>query len=234
MGYKIADHPLDKFSRETNELFDDFSWFVTAHQWTSAVAGTGTVTKAGDSGTDIRLFSTADNDAAVLATTNEDFKYTANKDIYAEFGGVNLGPPNTNALSAFFGFADALAATTVADTTGAVTATDALGITLVTGSLLWRFHTEINGTATSTTSNLSYTASTRTHLKIEAIPVSSTVFECRPYVDGVQLEDSNGVPIMHRVTLGTATDMDFGAVIKGHHADDSVNLVDWVYASQVR
>lgn len=233
MGNKLAEHPEDRFSRDCYVLFDDFSWFVTAHQWTSAVAATGTVTKAADSGTDIRLFSTADNDAAVLATTNEDFKFVANKAMCCETE-VRLAPPNTNALSWAFGWADALAATTVADTTGAVTATDACVIHGVTGSLLFRFHTEIGGSATATVSNLAYVSGTSYVLRIEVTPVSSTVFECRPFVDGVQLRDTNNVPIMHRVTLGTATDMDFGWVIKGHHADDSINLSDYVYASKVR
>lgn len=233
MGYKLTDHPEDRFSRDSYVLFDDFSWFVTAHQWTSAVAATGTVTKAADSGTDIRLFSTADNDAAVLATTNEDFKFVAGKSMFCE-SEVRITPANTDDVSGAFGFADALAATSVADSTGAITATDAVVIHVIKDSLLWRFHTEINGTAEASVSDTPYVAGVSQILNVDINAVSSTVFECIPKINGVQLKTAIGRPIMHRVTLGTATDMDFGWVFKGHHADDAILLSDYVYASKVR
>ena len=233
MGNKILPHPENRFSRDAYVLFDDFSWFVTAHQWTSAVAANGTVTKPADTGTSIRLFSTTDNDAAVLATTNEDFKFTANKAMCCEAEDT-VNPPNTNAASWAFRWADALAATTLADTSGAITATDACVIHAISGSLALRFHTEINGTAVATTSSSSYVAGTSMILRIECQPVSSTVFELRPFLNGVQLKDANGIPIKHTVTLGTATDMDFGLVFKGHHADDATLFSDYVYAAQVR
>lgn len=233
MGLKGLTHPENYFSRDEFVLFDDFNYYVTGDLWTAAVAGTGTVTRPATAGSDIRLFSTADNDAAVLATTNEMFKFTAGKAMQCE-AEVRLAPPQTNLNSWAFGWADAMAATTVADATGAITATDAAVIYATTGSLVLKFHTEINGTAVATTSSTSIVASTSTKLRIEALPVSSTVFELRPFVDGVQLRDTNNVPIMHRVTLGTATDLDFGIVYKGHHADDGILLSDYIYAAQVR
>ena len=235
MGNKILGPPTARFSREDYELFDDFHWFVTAHLWTSAVAGTGTVTKPGDTGTSIRLFSTADNDAAVLATTNESFKFTASKSMFCE-GHVHIAGPASDVtlVSAAFGWADAMAATTVADTTGAITATDACVIYKITGSDLWRFHTEINGVATASISDTASSVSVNQTLKIEVVPRSSTVLEARPFVDGVQLKTSAGVKIKHDIELGTATDLDFGWVFKGHHADDAILLSDYVYAAQNR
>jgi hypothetical protein len=233
MGLKSLKHPENYFSRDEFVLFDDFNYYVTADLWTAAVAGTGTVTRPATAGSDIRLLATADNDCAVLATTNEMFKFTASKAMQCE-AELRIAPPQTNLNSWAFGWADAMAATTVADTTGLIAATDAAVITSVTGGLVLKFHTEINGTATTTTSSTSYVASTSIKLRIEALPVSSTVFELRPFADGVQLKDTSGVPIMHRVTLGTATDMDFGIVYKGHHADDGILLSDYIYAAQVR
>jgi len=233
MGYKTLNHPERYFSRDEFVIVDDFGWYVSAHLWTAAVAGTGTVTKPATGGNSIRLFSTADNDAAVLATTDENFKFTAGKAMACE-ADVIVTPPNTNAASWAFGWADALAATSVADTTGAVTATDAAVIHAVTGSLALRFHTEINGTAQATVSNTSYASGVSMRLRIEVTPVSSTVFELRPFLNGEQLRDANNVLIMHRVTLGTATDLDFGFVFKGHHADDATLTSDYVYAAQVR
>jgi hypothetical protein len=233
MGLKSLNHPERYFSRHEIALFDDFNSFTDANLWTLAVAGTGTVTRPATGGSSVRLFSTAANDAGVLATTCETFKFTASKAMQCE-GEVTVAPPNTNAASWAFGWADAMAATTVADTTGAIAATDAAVIHAIDGSLLLRFHTEINGTSVATVSSTSYVSAASTILRIEALPVSATVFELRPFADGVQLKDANNVPIMHRVTLGTATDLDFGLVFKGHHADDATLLSDYVYAAQVR
>jgi hypothetical protein len=235
MGTKILANPTENFNREQVEIFDDFQWYVTAHLWTAAVAATGTVTNPATAEHVIRLFSTADNDAAVLATTNEMFKFVAGKAMVAE-GHVHIAGPSSDVTlcSAAFGWADALAATSVADTTGAITATDACVIYKITGSDLWRFHTEINGSATASISSTASSVSTNQVLRIEVQPRSSTVLEARPFVDGVQLKTSAGVPIKHDITLGTATDLDFGWVFKGHHADDAILLSDYVYAAQHR
>jgi hypothetical protein len=233
MGNKILASPTSVFNRDQVSIFDDFQWYVTAHLWTAAVAANGTVTLPATGEHKIRLFSTTDNDAAVLATTNEMFKFTSGKSMYCE-GHVHIAGPASDVTlcSAAFGWADAMAATTVADTTGAITATDACVIYKVSGSDLWRFHTEINTAATASISTTASSVSTNQVLKIEIQPRSSTVFEARPFVDGVQLETTGGVPIMHTITLGTATDLDFGWVFKGHHADDAILLSDYVYAAQ--
>lgn len=235
MGTKILENPTRYFSREEVSIYDDFQWFVTAHLWTSAVAGTGTVTNPATAEHVIRILATADNDAGVLATTNEMFKFVAGKAMACE-GHVHIAGPASDVTlcSAAFGWADNLAATTLADTTAAVTATDACLIYKITGSDLWRFHTEINGVATATTSSTASSVSTNQVLRIEVQPRSSTVLEARPFVDGVQLKTSQGIPIKHDITLGTATDLDFGWVFKGHHADDAILLSDYVYAAQHR
>jgi hypothetical protein len=234
MGRKLAQYPEDFFSRDDSVIFDEFDWFVTAHRWTSAVAGTGTVTKA-DGGTNIRLFSTADNDAAVLATTTECFKFTAGKSMCAE-AQVTFTDPNTDDASVGFGWADALAATTLADTTGAVAATDACLIFKVNGSNVWGFHTEINGVAQTSVSDTPAGGGLNQTLRIEVQPrgQGSSVLEATPLVNGVPLKTAAGAPIVHTITLGTATDMDFGWILKGHHADDCILLSDYVFARQVR
>ena len=112
----------------------------------------------------------------------------------------------------------------MADTTGAITATDACCIYKLQDTSVWAFHTEINGTATATVSTTAAPGSGAQTLRIEVTPRSSTVFECRPFVDGVQLRDANGNPIMHTITLGTR---------------DSITLMysstvgDWIQIGQV-
>jgi hypothetical protein len=126
MGHKILASPTaQRFNREEYAIFDDFVSFTDAQLWTVAVAGTGTAAHAGAVGTsDFRLFATAANDAGVLATTHEVFEFLAGKAMVAE-ARVKSADVDTDDGMWGFGFADALAATSMADSTGAVTATDA-------------------------------------------------------------------------------------------------------------
>jgi hypothetical protein len=234
MGAKLLRIPDElTCARDQFGVFDHFNEFVTGDVWTSAVAGTGTVLHEGPGRSRMALFSTADNDAAVLPTTHELFKFVSGKAIMAE-AVVQYTEVNTDDSSVGFGFADAMAATTLADDTGAVAATDALLIFKVKNSTIWQFHTEINGVATTTASTTTAGGSAAQTLRIEVTPRNSTELECRPFVDGVQLKDSSGNKIMHVVTLGTATDMDFGLVVKGHHANDLTVYTDYVFAAQAR
>lgn len=242
MGSKILRVPdVLTCAREQTTLFDHFTSYTDAGQWTKAVAGTGTVTHEGDAGRScMKLFCTAANDAAVLPTTDEIFKFIASKAMAFETR-VIFTDVNTDDGHVFFGCANAMAATTLADTTGAITATDAIGIYKLPDTTKWAFHTEINTSITGMGSATTGTTSTTTAggssfqtLRIEVIPRSSTVFECRPYVDGVQLIDTaSGKPIMHTVTLGTATDMDFGILTKSNHANDFSLYCDYLYGGYV-
>lgn len=241
MGSKLLRTPsILADAREQSWVFDHFNEYTDAQLWTKAVAGTGTVTHEGDAGRScMKLFCTAANDAAVLPTTNELFKFIANKPMVFETR-VIFTDVNTDDGHVFFGCANALAATTMADSTGAITATDAIGIYKLPDTTVWAFHTEINtsitGLGSATTGSVSDTTaggSAFQVLRIEVVPRSSTVFECRPYVDGVQLKTSTGTPIMHTVTLGTATDMDFGVMTKSNHANDFNFYCDYLYGAYV-
>jgi hypothetical protein len=227
-------------AREQTDVFDHFTWYVDAHQWTKAEVGTGTLAHEGDAGrSTIKLFCTAANDASVLATTNEIFKFIASKAMVFETK-IIFTDVNTDDGHVFFGCANALAGTTMADTTGAITATDAIGIYKLPDTTVWAFHTEINGSITGLGTATTGTASSTTAggsafqtLRIEVVPRSSTVFECRPFVDGVQLKTSVGVPIMHTITLGTATEMDFGLMTKSNHANDFNLYCDYIWGGYV-
>ena len=218
-------------AREQFEVFDHFVDFTDAQLWTVAVAATGTAAHEGPGRSRMKLFVTADNDPAVLATTHELFKFVANKSMVCE-GLINFTDVNTDDGALGFGWADALAATTLADTTSAVTATDCALIYKPKNSTVWAFHTEINGTSTATTSLTTAGGTSDQCLRIEVTPRNSTVLELRPFVDGSQLKATGNVPIMHTITLGTATDMDFGVILKDGHANDFTCYVDYLYAAQ--
>lgn len=234
MGYKMCAAPTARFNREEYFVFDDFVSFTDAQLWTVAVAGTGTAVHDGSTGQSaVELFGTAANDAAVLATTHEIFKFIASKSMVYE-ARVKTADVDTDDGMWAFGFADALAATTMADSTGAITATDAALIYKLPDTTVYAFHTEINGTAVSSVSDTTRSVTDWQTLRIEILPRSSTVFEARPYVDGVQLKTSAGVPIKHDITLGTATELDMGGLIKTNDAADFSLFVDYIYAAQLR
>lgn len=237
MGYKTSEHPEADFDRQKFELYDEFDSYTNADLWTALAADTNTtVAHEGPGRSRVKIF-TGDailNNEAAVATTNELFKYVAGKEIYGE-GLIQYAESATNDANVAFGFVDALAANLITDAL-AITATDAALIFKTDGSTVWKFHTEINGVSTQSTSTTTAGGSAAQLLRIELIPVSATVYECRPYVDNMPLLDSNGVEIMHRITLGTATDMDFGVYCKagtGTSGQETV-YVDYLYASQVR
>lgn len=238
MGNKLAQHPEERFSRDEFSLFDDFNYYADTDLWTKLASDTNaTVAHEGPGRSRLKLFTgdAIKNNECCTATTNELFIYVANKAFVGE-GMIQYAESNTDDANVAFGFADAIGANWITDAGAAITANDAAMIYKTDGSTVWKFHTEMNGTATDSTSTTTAGGSTAQTLRIEAKPVSSTVFEVRPFCDGVQLKDSNGVPIMHRVTVASATDMDFGVYIKsGSGTSGQETLyVDYLYAAQVR
>lgn len=234
MGQKLLRIP-DRLhnAREQFEVFDHFVNFTDTDLWTIAVAANGTSAHQGPGRSNHRLFSTTDNDAAVLATTHELFLFAAGKDMYAE-ARVNFDKPGTLNGGFAFGWADAMAATLVADDGGGIViANEGALLTTIEGDNVWSLTTEMDGTQTSTASTTVASDGTWQTISLEVLWRNSTTFHVRGFVDGAILRDSNGYDIEHEVTLGTATDMDFGAVLKGHHADDYIGLLDYVYASQL-
>jgi hypothetical protein len=234
MGHKILRLPdALHCAREQFEICDHFTEFTDAQRWTVAVAGTGTAAHEGPGRSRMKLFGTADADAAVLATTHELFLFTAGKSMMCE-GVIQYTEVNTDDTSAGLGWADAMAATTLADTTGAVTAGSAALIYKVKDSTFWAFHTEVNGVPIASVSDTTAGGSADQTLRIEVEPRNSTTLVGRPFVNGIQLKTSSGVLIAHDIPVTSATDMDFGALIKAHHANDFNFYVDYLYAAQVR
>lgn len=247
MGSKLLRPITDSFSRDEFRLFDDFLSYNDGDLWTKLAADTtATVAHEGPGRSRIKLaVVTSDNNEAVLATTNELFRYVANKAITAE-GLIEYAEGATNVANVAFGFADAMGANLITDNGAGVTATDACLIYKVDGETTWRFHTEINtlanksgdgssgaGTA-ETVSDTTAGGTTPQTLRIELTPRTSAIFEARPFVDGVQLKTAAGIPIMHAIALGTSTDMDFGIYLKMGSATSETLYADYLYASYVR
>mgnify|MGYP001467747066 CR=1 FL=1 len=249
MGRSILRNPEQFFSRDEAILFDDFWDYTKDTLWTDIQSdGTATVAQADGQLSNVKMLSSADNESGVLFTAYESFILTANKSLYTE-AMVKLTDVGTytNETALAFGFADAFALDIVDDDGAGLTINDSgamifkkSGAGVDGAGEGWCFQTEIGGSATTSTSTkcpngCAGVTAAYERLAIDIIPISSTVFQARPFVDGIQLIDStSNDPICHTITLGTATDMQLGFELKGGHADDTTLYIDYVYAAATR
>lgn len=251
MGNKLI-HRLPDLgnAREQFEVFDEFWNYNDGDLWTKLASDTNaTVAHEGSSGaTRVKLYTgdAIKNNEACFATTNEIFKYVANRGIELE-GLVQFAESATDDAKVAWGIADAIGANLVTDA-GAITANDAALIWKTEDSTVWRFHTECNGVQNkkypggstaadaSTISTTTAGGSAAQRLSISITPVSATIMRLVPKVDGVALVDSNNVPIVHHIAIASATEMDFGAYVKsGSGTSGQETLyVDYMYGAQVR
>ena len=251
MGNKlVAAIPVLGNAREQYELFDEFWNYNDGDLWTKLASDTNaTVAHEGSSGASRVKLYTGDaikNNECCFATTNEQFKFVANKPIEIE-ALIQYAESATDDAKVAWGIADAIGANFITDA-GAITANDAAVIWKAEDSTVWRFHTECNGVQNkqypggstaadaSTVSTTTAGGSSAQRLSISVTPVSSTVMRLVPKVDGVQLKDSNGVPITHHIAIASATEMDFGAYVKsGSNTSGQETLyVEYMYGAQVR
>ncbi len=252
MGNKlVASQPILGNCREQYELFDEFWNYNDGDLWTKLAADTNaTVAHEGSSGaTRVKLLTgdSIKNNECCFATTNEQFKFVANKPIEIE-GMIQYAEVATDDAKVAWGIADAIGANFVPDVGATITANDAAVIWKDTDETKWRFHTACNsvknkkypgGSGADAASTLSTTTAGGTsaqRLSISVTPVSSTVMRLVPKVDGVQLVDSNNVPIVHHIAIASATEMDFGAYVKSGSGTSGIETlyVEYMYGSQVR
>ena len=238
MGRALLPSPTARFNRDAYELFDDFVEYVSTDLWTDIQTdATSTCALADGQYSNLKILTSADNESVVVHTTYEMHKFITLKPIYTEtLITFTDGATATSNAALAFGFADAFALDIIADGGQSLAINDsgAMIFKLSEGTA-WKFQTEIGGTAVTSTSTAVPQSSSAQLLAIDIIPISATVFQARPFLDGVQLLDStSGDPIQHDITLGTATDMQLGFELKGGHANDTSCLIDYVYASQAR
>ena len=238
MGRTLLPNPYDRFSRDAFEVFDDFNDYVSTDLWTDIQTdATATVALADGQLSILKMLTSADNESALLHTTYEIFKFVTLVPLYAEtlVKFTDAATATSNA-ALMFGFADAFALDLITDGGQSLTINDSGALIFKKSEgTAWCFQTEIGGTAVTSTSTTVPQSSSYQRLAIDVVPVSSTLFQARPFVDGKQLIDStSGALIQHDITLGTATDMQLGFEIKGGHADDTTAEIDYIYASQAR
>lgn len=217
-------------------MYDDFLWYITAHQWASLAADTNAAVAHTDAAGGILSISTGDatdNNEAGVFTAAEVFKFAADAVLFGECK-LQYSEHNTNAANVAFGFADAAGANLITDNGAGITAGSAALIYKTDGTTVWACHLEVNGTAVTGTSTTTAGGSSYQTLAIEVLPVDGTNIEATFYCDGQPLRDSNSRPIKLRSAYASATEMDFGVYGKAGGGSNHTILVDYVYAAQRR
>jgi hypothetical protein len=238
MGINLLDMPDKWLKRRTHNIFDDFYHYVTADDFTTVATDSGTVSVGDTAGGVVALVASdgtvADNDETYIRSTKEVFLFAANKPLACE-ARLQFAEANTDDANVFFGFIDAIAANTIVDD-GAGLKTTASGACIfkVDGGTVWKFMTSLSTTQTISTSTTTAGGASYQTLKIEVNPISSTQAEAIPYVNGVQLVDSNNKPIKHLFTYTSATEMCVGGGVKNGGANLETLNFDYIAAAQLR
>jgi hypothetical protein len=239
MGVKLVDFQDELLKRRSVFLFDDFLWYVTAHQFTTVVSDSGTVAVS-DGAKGIVVLTPSDgtvtdNDEAYIKSTAETFLIAANKPIVAE-AKLQFAEANTDDANVFFGLCDAIAANALVDNgAGMKTSGSIFAIYKVDGGTVWKVISSIGASQTISTSTTTAGGSAYQTLRVEIQPINSTIAEVTFYVDGQQLLDSTSLkPIKHSITYTSCTEMQVGAGVKNGDTNLETLNIDYIAAAMLR
>lgn len=229
---------LDRVRHQV-EVFDDFTWYITAHNFTTTATDSGTVS-VGDGVKGVVALvpsdgTVANNDEAYIKTSTELFKFANGKKLYGA-AEIQFTEGNTDDVNIFAGFADAIGANTLVDDgAGLKTSFSGACIYKVDGGTVWKCVSSNGATQTISTSGTTAGGASYQLLEIIAEDHDSTQCKVLFKVDGKYLRDTNNVIIKHYVAYTSATEMQFGAGIK-NGADTTLEQlnIDWLYAAQVK
>jgi hypothetical protein len=216
-------------------LFDDFDWFVTAHRWTSTLAGGSITVASGAAGIAPITPTAANNNDAYLASTNAVFPLAASKPIYAE-AKIQFSEADTNAANVAFGLASSVGANLLIDDGGGMRASGTLfAIYKIDGGTQWICTSRNNGVVTINTSNVTAGGAAYQTLSIEILELLGTSCTVTFKVDGVYLRDATTLQIIrHNVLYASFTAMQLFAGVKNGSAVSQVLNVDYMGAAMNR
>lgn len=174
----------ESFGRES-----DFEHYVTADAYSTVVSDSGTVA-VGDAVGGIVVLTPSDgtvgdNDEAYLKGTTEIYKFANNQPFRFE-ALVQFTEANTDDANIMVGVANAVAANHLQDNgAGPLASYSGACFYKVDGGTTW--NVEVSVGATQVTEALTDTAGGASYqrLRIEFQPITSTVGECRFWIDGV-------------------------------------------------
>lgn len=186
--------------RRTMLLFDDFQEYASGVSngcgWTTVTAGAGAVTVGDGLGGILTLAPTDStlNREVYVKGSHQLFALANNKPFCAE-AYLQYSEANTNKANIAFGFMSSVGAASMQDTTGEPkTNFSGAVIYKVPGGTQWKTCSSVGTTQIVNQSDTTAGGSAYVRLRIEVMPVSSTLAEVTYWVDGVQLKTSGGRP----------------------------------------
>lgn len=198
MTVKLLDE-VDCIDQDRTLIWEDnFLWFISPHQWTATLTDTGSVTPLTTHGGGVALTpsdgTVADNDEAYIGWTNKNLVPTNLKPIIFQTV-IQFVEGNTDDVNVIAGLMSTSAADALLDNGGGPPASySGLVFFKVDGDTVWQVETSVAGVQTTTrlsnTNSLDGTTRTaggsaRQTLRIEFIPISSTLADVLFYIDGV-------------------------------------------------
>lgn len=232
---KLLELPQEALlARRQHGFFDDFQGFLTAtstDKYTVVTAVDGTVLQRDSAGGGVDIKSAAasasGNEDCYLAREAETFKPVADKPIIFE-AMVQATEDDTNQNNLIVGLTDAVAANLlVNDGAGPKTSGTTLAFFKKDGGLNWWIHASLSTTQTSVELTAANSLDKVAHvgsgaaaqrLRIEFMPINSTVGEVRFFIDDV---------LVYKITdwvFTSATDMQAVCGTKDGDAGDEVTI----------
>lgn len=222
--------------RRTFGRLDDFETYLTGGVWTTTTGGSGSASAAGKNGLlTLACVDSTTNREVYVATTASLFLIEANKPLICEMY-ARFDEANTNKANIAFGFMSSVGAASIADTTGEPKSSySGAVIYKVPGGTTWKTQSSI-GTTQTTTATSKTAGGAYQVLRIEIMPVSSTIAEISYFVNGLQLMDTASIPrpIKDSVTYTGVLAMQLFACCKNGSTSAESLLVDYMAYEQLR
>lgn len=220
-------------AEHTFNLFDDFTWFVTAHQWVSTVTDGGSIAVASGAAGSVGVIqltndTAADNDEIYVGSTLT-FTLAANKNLYGECK-LQFSEANTDDANVAFGFASSVGADLILDNGGGMRASGTiLAIFKVDGGSAWQCVSRNGSTVFTNTSSTTAGGSAFQTLGIEVVELLSTTCTVVFKVNGEILRDATtNQPIRHQLPYSGATAMQVFVGQKNGSANNELTSVDYI------
>ncbi len=218
-------------------IVDDFT-SLDADVWTDTSGDSGAACAGTDAAGGVVTLTTGgtDNNEAYLLSKQECFKFLAARPIKVG-STLKWTEANTDDANVAFGLMDAVGADSIVDDGAGPKASYSGALFYKTdGGTKWNFETSIAGAQVTTA--IAYPAISSVgdgvyrRLEIFIDPVSSTEALAKPFINGEQCRDANGVLISHSITMTSATEMNLFVGVKAGGANSEVVSVDKIYGTQ--
>lgn len=226
-------------------FIDPFTHLDTG-RWTTIASDGGSAAVVDAAGGILRLTTSdatpADNDEVYVHTANEVFLFADDKPGEA-VGRVKWAEANVDDANVIFGLWDGVTANDLQDNAGGPPASYSGAVFFkLDGETQWRFETSLAGVQTTTLlAAVSPNGANDWHsLKIVWRLRDSTHVEIVPWIDEnggqdfhIALDDANGKPVKHIITLGLPTEMALAFGAKAGGANEETADFDYAGAFQL-